>query len=383
MLLVTLVLLFVCGTGVSCEKQPAGSAISGWEKMGESSAEPSDEPLPEDPSSDEDPSELTEESRWFQTRGIVCGWNDIAIYHGKRIDYLKLAEEHHLNTFSIGGASLTSKDWNNYVESGTAIGIKFEFQQHMMSYLLPRNLFDTHPEYFRMNDQGVRMNDVNGCPSSEEGLEIIAANAKSMGASEKPGNHRYYYWFDDGGDVCYCPKCKGYSPSDQALMFENRIIKALREIDPDALLAHLAYENTTDAPKKVSPEEGVFLEFAPFWRNRYRPLSDASANGYNGWTNGKYLNALKENLKLFPVETAMVLEYWIDDSFFSNWNSAKLVEVPWDNNMFLDDLKTYASCGIRHITSSCVYVGPNYFIKFGYPTFMEEYADGLWEFEKQ
>ena len=181
------------------------------------------------------------------------------------------------------------------------------------------------------------MEDANGCPSSEGALEEVYKNALQLGRSYAPTNHRYYFWLDDGGDICYCPLCKDKSASDQALMFENKIIQALKELDPDAELAHLAYNNTTDAPKVVTPAEDIFLEFAPFHRTWLHPLSATWAEGNDGWTHAKYLKALQENLKVFPKETAQVLEYWMDDSLFSGWNSSNLKKVPWDEEIFLDD----------------------------------------------
>ena len=386
-----LLVLLCCSTGISCGKQgDSHNAISGWEKMGEED-EPSEEPSKEpstptdsdDPSSD-DSSKDPDEDRWFKTRGIVCGWSDVyAPYHTYKIDYLDIAEKHHLNTFSIYGADRSSDSWKQYMESAAKIGVKFEFQEHMMSFLSPRDLFKTHPEYFRMNKQGVRVEDANGCPSSEGALAQVFLNAKRLGESYKPTNHRYYFWLDDGGDVCYCEHCKGLSASDQALMFENKIIEALKTLDPDAQLAHLAYNNTTEAPKNVKPAEDIFLEFAPFHRTWEHALSETWAEGNSGWTHAKYLRALQENLKVFPKETAQVLEYWMDDSLFSGWNQSKLKQVPWNSKIFLDDLKTYAKYGIRHITCYCAYVGPNYNQQFGFPDFLIEYADGLYNFEKQ
>jgi len=156
-------------------------------------------------------------------------------------------------------------------------GFDFEYEEHAMSLLLPRSLFDTHPEYFRMDEDGVRRSDGNGCPSSTEGLEVMASNVEDFAKSHMPTNHRYYTWLFDGGDICHCPLCKDYSASDQGLIFENRIIKALKELDPEAKLAHLAYHSTTPAPTKVKPEPDIFLEFAPFYRSWSEPLSKRDA----------------------------------------------------------------------------------------------------------
>ena len=385
-ILTVMSLALVCSIGNSCgEPAGNGSAISGWEKMGEKTEEEEEENQgqnnqgqettdPEDPYAD----------CWFKTRGIVAGWGDVyAPYSSYKIDYLEIAKEHGLNTFSIYGPDRTSQLWKDYMAEGAKVGVKFEFQEHMMSFLLPRNLFSTHPEYFRMNKSGVRVEDANGCPSSEGALEQVYLNAKRLGESYKPTNHRYYFWLDDGGDICYCPKCKDYSASDQALIFENTIIKALKELDPDALLAHLAYNNTTNAPKNVKPADDIFLEFAPFHRDWSHPLSETWTEGNSGWTHAKYLKALQENLKVFPKETAQVLEYWMDDSLFSGWDQSNLKPVPWNSKVFLDDLKTYAKYGIRHITCYCAYVGPGYVQKFGFPDFLIEYADGLRDFRKE
>ena len=385
-------LVLLVSTGGSCDKQePGNNALAGWEKMGHED-DPSEEPsedaskdpsTPSDPSG-EDPSQDPDSDRWFKTRGIVCGWSDVyAPYHTYKIDYLNIARMHHLNTFSIYGADRSTNTWKEYMAEAAEIGVKFEFQEHMMSFLLPRDLFNSHPEYFRMNKQGVRIDDANGCPSSEGAMQEVFKNAKDIGSRYEPTNHRYYFWLDDGGDVCYCDKCKGLSASDQALMFENTVIKALKELDPDAMLAHLAYHNTTNAPKSVKPQKDIFLEFAPFYRTWSHALSETWAEGKNGWTHAKYIKALEDNLKVFPTETAQVLEYWMDDSLFSGWNPSDLKPVPWNSKIFQDDLKTYAKHGIRHITCYCAYVGPEYHKKFGFPEFLNEYADGLYNFVKE
>ena len=73
----------------------------------------------------------------------------------------------------------------------------------------------------------------------------------------------------------------------------------------------------------------------------------------------------------------------MDDSLFSGWDQNNLVEVPWKSEVFLSDINTYASYGIRYITCYAAYVGPSYVLKFGYPYFLEEYGQGLLNYEKK
>ena len=200
---------------------------------------------------------------------------------------------------------------------------------------------------------------------SEKALSIIAANATRLAEALRPDNHRYYFWLDDNAPVCYCPLCRPYSPSEQALIVENRMLRAIREVDPDARLAHLAYSHFMDPPVKVKPEEGIFLEFAPIYRSWDVPLTEEDALCPRGYpvTNGDNLRWLEANLEVFDPADAVVLEYWVDASLFSRWKRPA-VELPWHPEVCSSDLATYARYGLRNVTSFAVYMDAEYFQRF-------------------
>lgn len=320
---------------------------------------------------------------FFQTRGLVLWWNDVK--EPERLDWLSLAKKSHINTLSIFAhrQERETPEYKAFLQACADAGIKTEYQEHATSALLPRSLFAEHPEYFRQNEQGERVADSNCCPSSAEALEIIAENARKLSERDVPTNHRYYYWLDDGGKRCHCDKCKHLNDSDQALILENRIIKVLREKDPEALLAHLCYDNTLEAPATIKPEEGVFLEFAPFYRRWDKPLREGEAvRDGQTLTHGRYMEVLKENLAVFPVETAQVLEYWCDVSLVSGW-SKPAKKLPWHKDVFLQDIDTYADLGIRHITAYAMYTDGEYYEMYGDVSFVEDYGNGLFRYRKE
>ncbi len=318
---------------------------------------------------------------FFEMRGIVLCWDDID--NPEVIDWLKLMKDNGLNTISVCGKDYRSPEYAEFKQKCIDAGLDFEYEEHAMSYLMPRELFDTHPEYFRMDENGVRQRTGNGCPSNEEGLKVIMDNVAEFVEVHKPTNHKYYTWLYDGGDICHCEKCQGLTASDQGLIFENHIIKALREIDPEAQLAHLAYDNTTAAPTKVKPEEGIFLEWAPFYRRWDKPLSDRDAiRDGQKWSHGDYLKMLEDNLKVFPAETAQVLEYWLDVSLVSGWKKPQK-QLTWYNDVYLDDLKTYASYGIRNITAYGIYIDDYYVETFKDISFIEDYGKGMLNFKPE
>jgi hypothetical protein len=202
-------------------------------------------------------------------------------------------------------------------------------------------------------------------------LEIICENTVAIAEVLRPTTGRYFYWGDDGKPWCQCSKCWELSPSEQALVIENRICRALRETDPKAEVAHLAYHNTLTPPKKVKPTEGVFLEFAPIKR-RY----DITYEQQQDPNLAEGLHALEANVEVFPKDTAQVLEYWLDVSRFSRWKRPG-VKLPWNKEVFLADVETYRKRGIRHITTFGAWVDGDYRNRFGDLAFIEEYGKSL------
>ena len=316
---------------------------------------------------------------YFKTRGAVLAVQDLANSNWPRI-----AKQANLTTIGTHifpeevAAFFKTDKGHMFMKDCDDLGIKVEHELHAMKALLPRDLFKKDPKMFRMDEKGNRILDWNCCVHSKEALEVIGENAVKYARLCKSTSGRHFFWIDDAKPMCACPKCKAYSDSDQALMINNTIVKALRKyINPEASLAHLSYYNTLIPPKLVKPEPGIFLEFAPIHRSWSEPLRNREIVARN-MQHGKVLDALDANLEFFGAKEAQVLEYWLDVSLFSNWNRKKKVKLPWNREVFLDDLKTYGSRGIRHITSFAVFIDNNYIKQYGMPP-INEYGKGLLE----
>jgi hypothetical protein len=249
--------------------------------------------------------------------------------------------------------------------------LEVEYELHAMKELLPRRLFERNPEFFRMDERGRRQPDANLCVHSPAALDLAAENAVAIARTLRPTTGRYFYWGDDGKPWCRCPRCRELSDSDQATLLENHLLGALRGHDPRASLAHLAYLNSLSPPTRVKPESGVFLEYAPIKRRYDLPYEEQSEPGQPD-----ALAALDDNLAVFPAGTAQVLEYWLDVSRFSKWRRPA-VRLPWRRDVLEADLATYASRGIRHVTSFAVYVDADYRRRYGEPEFIREYGEAL------
>lgn len=205
--------------------------------------------------------------------------------------------------------------------------------------LLPSELFDEHPEFYRVDKEGKRNGDYNMCFTSKNAMAIVQNNAVKMAKWIKPTSHLYFFWSDDVQLYCNCSECNKFSPSEQVLFYENAVLEALRTYDLEATVAHLAYQETLVPPKKVKSLPGIFLEFAPLQRNYSQPLDI------------QLENQLRKNLEIFPAETAHILEYWLDVSMFSGWKKDTLVKIACRKEQCRRDITLYKSMGINSITT--------------------------------
>ena len=132
----------------------------------------------------------------------------------------------------------------------------------------------------------------------------------------------------------------------------QQLKKQVKKHIPKARMAYLAYMDTIIPPTHVHPDEGVFLEYAPF--EKY------TAKGENA---EELIKREKEMLiplmQFFNCSPKKVLEYWYDNSYFSSW---KKPPKPFraDGERIKDDIDFYASLGFDNIASFACFLGEDY-----------------------
>lgn len=251
-------------------------------------------------------------------------------------------------------AFIRSSTGQDFLSLCSKKGVEVEYELHALEYLLPRELFDAHPEYFRMDENGCRCRPFNMCFSSEEAVEAMQPQLEKLLEWVKPSTHRYYFWADDKqGMFCHCERCSSLSPSEQILLYENRLLSLLREYDPDATLAHLAYQQTLDAPQAFRADEGIFLEYAPIKRDYSIPLNSEQAS------------ALNKNLMAFPLSTQHILEYWLDESMFCRWKKDAPVPLPFKEEQAARDISRYREFGASDFTCFATWLNAGYVERYG------------------
>ena len=255
---------------------------------------------------------------------------------------------------------LKTDEYRARIDYARSLGIEVEYECHALSYLLPRELFDTHPGYFRMDGDGNRVQKGDFCVSNAEALDIVAKNAAKLAGDLYGSGDRFYFWMDDTKDRrCECEKCRGLSLSDQQLIFVNAMIREIKKTRPDAKMAFLAYQGTIPVPEKIKPEKGVFLEYAPF--EKY------TAKGRN-----KDMLIARERAMIQPLfdffgkEDAKLLEYWYDNSLFSKWKKPP-AEFKVNKSAMTQDLIDFSGFDFDTVCSFACFLGDDYEALYGAP----------------
>lgn len=299
-------------------------------------------------------------------KGIIIAPEDM-----NGVDYLQKAATLGLNTlaFHTGGPNHNLLDalkdvrTEEFREKCRQAGLNCEYEEHAAGQFLPAELFESHPEYFACNREGIRQcgKNTGWCLSSAGMKEYITESAENLARELQTASHNYYFWGeDDDNALCRCPACSRYSIADLNILNANAIAEGIRRVDPLANVSLLAYSSGTfELPEKVEPHEALFLEFAPY-RRHYDCAFDDPADEVNT----KFRKDLLKLLQYYPAERTHVLEYWLDVSYFSHYTTP-LKKVGATAELMKRDLEFYYSCGIRNFSTFAAMMNKEYFDEFG------------------
>ena len=249
---------------------------------------------------------------------------------------------------------MKTPEYRARIDYARARGLEIEYEIHAAGYLIPKDLYGEHPEYFRVNEDGERVCDWNFCISNPEALDLFSDRAAELAVSLYGSSPNFYFWMDDGGHHtrCHCPACRKLSASDQQLTAVNAMLRKIKKKIPEARMAYLAYQETILPPTCVSPEDGVFLEYAPF--EKY------TAKGENA---AELIRREQEMtiplMDLFGRDSAKVLEYWYDNSLYSRWKKPP-AKFTLDGETMKKEISQYRDLGFRSVATFACFLGADY-----------------------
>ncbi len=171
---------------------------------------------------------------------------------------------------------------------------------HAWGRLVPREMFDAHPEYFSLNKGQRTARQL--CTTNSEVARVAAQNlVERMAASDD--------WIfpagpNDGGGLCECDTCRALDTpdylepssglpccSDRILDFANRIAERTARQHPDRMISFLVYSEYSRLPQKIDRvHENVIPMIAPIRRCRFHgpdhplcPSAQLLGDEIRGW----------------------------------------------------------------------------------------------------
>lgn len=220
-------------------------------------------------------------------------------------------------------------------------GIRLEIGLHGMAEMLPRELFKTRPELFRMFQPedfgGKRMSDSNFCCNHPDSKRIVQENYRKK-VKNLNGIYAVHNWADDlpAGGWCMCPLCRSYTPTDQSMIAMRHFAEVIRQEELPMRVPVIAYHDTMYPGKLApAPKEG-FLLYAPRERCYAHTINDPTCA-----KNRFYFKALSEWLSVFAgIDDAHTFEYYFDQILFRGL-------YPFIPDVILGDMAAYEKAGIQ------------------------------------
>jgi len=150
------------------------------------------------------------------------------------------------------------------------LGFPVYFASHNWDNIVPRDLFDSHPEYFALLGSGRSTKQL--CTTNPAVIESAVVRVRRF-FDERPDYASYSLSPNDNTSFCRCPNClaldaelgvdpfaEGGSITDRLMVFFNRVAEQVAVTHPDRRLSSYMYLNYTAPPRVVIPHPMVLPE---------------------------------------------------------------------------------------------------------------------------
>ena len=204
-------------------------------------------------------------------------------------------------------------------------------------YVSPDEYFESHPEYFSMDEKGERIKNGQLCLTNENVYKIVEEKLIRE-ATENPDIEFVSFSQNDWAGGCVCENCKKQTEQYQAniapiIIFLNRIGKKFKELGIKTKLLTFSYHWTTAAPKGLEIEDNIYIWQATMNRCNEHSLTDPNCR----W-NGDMLKALFD-WKALGVNTFL----WTYVTSFQNY----FVNLPKNVLFLYDDFQIYKKLNVQ------------------------------------
>ena len=178
---------------------------------------------------------------------------------------------------------------------------------HSFCCYVPLSLFAEHPEYFGMDEFGVRQRpkglarEGTICMSNPDVVRVTLESLRGFIQRDRknlpPEEWPYIYdisQLDNSPGFCRCPECAKITEEEGSqtgllLHYINSVAREIRKEYPDVVIRTFGYSGSRTPPKKTMPESNVLIQLTDRFTvsDPFHPLSWAQnsemSDYFNGW----------------------------------------------------------------------------------------------------
>jgi len=163
--------------------------------------------------------------------------------------------------------------WGGHVDYG-------DLFVHTFTTLVPPSIyFDSHPEYFMLDEDGERSR-AQLCTTNPDVIQLVTQGVLNHLATH-PDTEIVSVSKNDSERTCLCPNCKALDDAEgtemgSLLYLVNQVADAVAVEYPDVLISTLAYFGTTNPPLTVRPRDNVIIRLCNVtaWSRPFTPAED-------------------------------------------------------------------------------------------------------------
>lgn len=183
------------------------------------------------------------------------------------------------------------------IEEAARRGMRFTVGHHQSSCLFippkgndyfPEAYYTTHPEFYRLQEDGSRFEPVNDwgqwifCSRNEALIQQMAENICTW-IDQNPAVDTVALWPHDGlAPQCVCQECRKYSKVENYTYFLNRVAKLVRKVHPHVSIDMLAYVDLWDCPENLHLEPNIVVQEATWHATGLRKIGKPDGSCLNG-----------------------------------------------------------------------------------------------------
>jgi hypothetical protein len=158
------------------------------------------------------------------------------------------------SSFFAGRAAVRRRE--AMIQTAEQYGLMVEIGGWDLSLLVPRRLFSSRRELFRM-DSGSWNRDHHFCATNPETIKVLKKEAERL-FLEHPKTDVFHLWPDREHEKtwCSCPSCRAFTPEEQNRIAVNAAADVLAELRPGAVISF--FEDTGEEGD-IRPRQNMFI----------------------------------------------------------------------------------------------------------------------------